>query len=89
VPGQPFGVQTERDGRSPKDQDVCINCGLPLTGSGEQELRENVEAEAGESFIGNDFVAGGVAPGLAGGVAAIPTPLVPGEGDPDRDPPDR
>ena len=68
---------------NPKDQDFCIECGQPLTGSGEQEVRENVDAQSGGSFIGNDDVvgSGAVAPGLAGGAGGIPAHLGPGDGE--------
>ena len=68
---------------NPKDQDFCIECGQPLTGSGEQEVRENIDAEGSGSFIGNDNMIGreSVAPGLAGGAGGIPTHLGPSDAD--------
>jgi hypothetical protein len=30
---------------NPPDQDVCTKCGLPLTGSADEALRENLGAE--------------------------------------------
>ena len=68
---------------NPPDADFCIECGQPLTGSGEQEVREEIDAQDGGSFIGNDDVIGPgtIAPGLAGGAGGIPTHLMPGDAD--------
>lgn len=70
---------------NPADADFCTECGQPLTRSAEQELVENLDAQDGGSFIGNDNVGRtSVAPGLAGGAGGVPTHLGP-VGDDRRD----
>ncbi|MDP9354745.1 MAG: hypothetical protein M3R02_05585, partial [Chloroflexota bacterium] len=55
---------------NPPDQDVCMECGLPLTGSGDEGLRENLEAQDHGGLLG-----GGGTLGAAGtlGAGAQPT----------------
>lgn len=43
---------------NPSEQDVCIECGLPLTGSGDEALRENLEAQDHGGLIGGSGTVG-------------------------------
>ncbi len=43
---------------NPPDQDVCSECGLPLTGSGDEALRENLDAQDQGGLIGGSGTAG-------------------------------
>ncbi len=58
---------------NPPDQDVCSECGLPLTGSGDEAFRENLEAQDQGGLIGGSRTAGtreqptDPGPGLGGG----------------------
>lgn len=54
------------------DNDVCVKCGLPLTGSGDEALRENLEAQDQGGLIGGG---GTVGAGGALGTDAQPTDL--------------
>ncbi len=58
---------------NPPDQDVCINCELPLTRSGAEAQHENLEAQDRDGFLGAGGTAGmgaqPTAPGLGLGTA--------------------
>ena len=71
---------------NPPGQDFCVKCGQPLTGSAEQAIRENLEAERHGGLLGNDATpaAGAPGPGMVGGAGGIVTGLNPGMGEGDE-----
>lgn len=43
---------------NPPDAEFCVNCGLPLTRSAGEEMRERREAQVEDGFFGTDDDAG-------------------------------
>lgn len=60
------------------EEDFCVNCGQPLTGSAEEGLRENLEAQDTGSLFDHGGTPG---VGMVGGPGAVPTPLLPDDDD--------
>ncbi len=83
---------------NPPRQDFCVKCKQPLTGSADEGLRENLDAQDSGSFFGtggttargSEFDAGMVGgTGTIGGTGGQLTPLDPDQGLTDVGSPDQ
>ncbi|MCC6791486.1 MAG: hypothetical protein IT336_07380 [Thermomicrobiales bacterium] len=57
------------------EEDFCVNCGPPLTGSADESIRESLEAQESDGLFDHGGATPGV--GMVGGAGGIVTPLLP------------
>jgi hypothetical protein len=68
---------------NPSGQDFCVRCNQPLTGSADEALRENLEAQARGGLFGAGGTAmqgSGLDAGVMGGGGGSLLPADPGQG---------
>jgi hypothetical protein len=77
---------------NPEGADFCVKCHQPLTGSAEEGIRENLDAQGNDSLFGaGGAAAGGTGPGLGamGGGMMMPSDSPGGATMPDEGLPPR